>query len=507
MSVNLDFLLASTKVTHSAADPQLRVESLSCDSRKVTPGTLFFALPGTKANGAEFVAQASEKGAIAIVSQAALEACALPIITVPNARAAMADMATAFHGRPADSLKVMGVTGTNGKTTTAFLVKHLLDADHRRCGLIGTVKYSIGDEEIEAPRTTPESLELQDLLARMIAVGSKAVAMEVSSHALVQDRARGIGFDAAVFTNLTQDHLDYHKTMASYFEAKAALFENTANQKGKKGRAVINVDDRYGRNLAERFAKKMSVITYGLGVSADFRATDIRFDATGSKYNLSAKGRSYLVRMPLIGSFNIYNSLAALAAASTMGMELRAAVTALADAPQVPGRLERVPAKRNFSVFVDYAHTDDALRNVLRTLRELQPTRLITVFGCGGDRDRAKRPLMGAAAEEYSDWSILTSDNPRTEDPARILADIRKGLRRSNHQEIPDRAEAIRAAVQMAGPGDIILIAGKGHEAYQEFADRKIAFSDVSFARRAIEEKRVEIEKPKPRLQDERRER
>lgn len=498
MSVPLATLLAATKVTHTTADPQTRVASLCCDSRKAEAGSLFFALPGAKADGAKFVAQAAEKGAIAIVSQAALEACAQPIVTVPDARAALADMAAAFYGRPADALKVMGVTGTNGKTTTAFLVKHLLDADHRRCGLIGTVKYCIGDEEIDAPRTTPESLELQELLARMVAAGSKAVAMEVSSHALVQQRARGISFDAAVFTNLTQDHLDYHKTMADYFEAKALLFESTATQSGRKGRAIINLDDRYGRTLAERFAKKMSVVTYGLGVAADFRATDIRFDATGSTYHLKAKGRSYLVRMPLIGSFNIYNSLAALAAVSAMGMELRAAVTAMADAPQIPGRLERVPAKRNFSVFVDYAHTDDALRNVLRTLRDLQPARLITVFGCGGDRDRAKRPLMGAAAEEFSDWLILTSDNPRSEDPLRILADIRAGLRRGNHQEIPDRAEAIRAAVQMAGPGDIVLIAGKGHEAYQEFADRKIAFSDVSTARRAIEEKRIEIEESRP---------
>lgn len=499
MSLPLATLLASTKVTSSAADPQTRVESLSCDSRKVTPGSLFFALPGAKADGAQFVAQAAEKGAVAIVSQAALEACAQPVIMVPNARAAMADMAGAFYGQPASALKVMGVTGTNGKTTTAFLVKHLLDSDHRRCGLVGTVKYCIGDQEIDAPRTTPESLELQELLGQMVAAGSKAVAMEVSSHALVQHRTRGIGFDAAVFTNLTQDHLDYHKTMADYFEAKALLFENTATQAGKKGKAIVNADDRYGHRLIERFTKKLPVITYGLGANADFRATDIRFDATGSTYHLKAKGRSYLVRMPLIGSFNIYNSLAALAAASAMGMELRAAVTAMANAPQVPGRLERVPAKRNFQVFVDYAHTDDALRNVLRTLRDLQPARLITVFGCGGDRDRAKRPLMGAAAEEFSDWAILTSDNPRTEDPLRILADIRKGLRRSNHQEIPDREEAIKTAVQMAGPGDIVLIAGKGHEAYQEFADRKVTFSDVATARKAIEAKRVEIEQPEQR--------
>ncbi len=499
MSVPLATLLAATTVTASNTDPQTRVESLCCDSRKAAPGALFFALRGAKTDGTQFAAQAAELGATAIVSDAALGACARPCIQVPDARAAMADMACAFFGHPAASLKVMGVTGTNGKTTTAFLVKHLLDADHRRCGLIGTVKYCIGDTEIDAPRTTPESIDLQRLLAEMVAAGSKAVAMEVSSHALVQHRARGIAFDAAVFTNLTQDHLDYHKTMDAYFAAKALLFENAAAQKGKKCRAIINIDDRFGRRLEERFAKKLTVISYGLGANAGFRATDIRFDATGCTYHLKAKGRSYLVRMPLIGSFNIYNSLAALAAASTMGMELRAAVAAMAAAPQVPGRLERVPAKRNFQVFVDYAHTDDALRNVLRTLRELKPSRLITVFGCGGDRDRAKRPLMGAAAEEYSDWSILTSDNPRTEDPLRILADVRAGFRGTQHEEIPDRAEAIRQAVQLANAGDIILIAGKGHEAYQEFADRKVPFSDVSAARRAIEEKRVEITEPEAR--------
>ena len=494
MSEFLLKLLDATEIIESNADPQTRVESLCYDSRRASPGVLFFALRGTRLDGAKFVAQAAEKGAVAIVSDAALPACASSLVRVPDARAAMADIAAAFHGHPADKLKVMGVTGTNGKTTTAFLVKHLLDADQRRCGLIGTIKYCIGDTEIDAPRTTPESLDLQELLARMLDAGNKAVAMEVSSHALVQHRARAIEFDSAVFTNLTQDHLDYHKTMEAYFEAKAALFEGLTKQSKKKARAIVNIDDRYGHLLSERFRRRISVITYGQRVGSDYRATDVRFDATGSEYHLEAKGRSYLVRLPLIGSFNIYNSLAALAAAASMGMELRSAVASIAKAPQVPGRLERVPAKRSFQVFVDYAHTEDALRNVLRTLRELRPNRLISVFGCGGDRDRAKRPLMAAASEEFSDWSILTSDNPRSEDPADILSEMRAGLRTNRHEEIPDRTDAIRRAVTLAGPGDIILIAGKGHETYQEFADRKIPFDDSAVARRAIEEKRVEIE-------------
>lgn len=494
MSARLSDLLAATVITDYDADPLMRVESLCYDSRQCKPGALFFALRGAKEDGSKFVAQAANQGAVAIVSDAALTACAHPSIQVPNARIAMAEMAAAFYGRPADSLRVMGVTGTNGKTTTALLVKHLLDEDQRRCGLIGTIKYVIGGKEIDAPRTTPESVDLQDLLSQMAASGSKAVAMEVSSHALVQHRARGISFDAAVFTNLTQDHLDFHKTMENYFEAKALLFEGLAQQK-KKGRAIINIDDRYGKFLADRFEKQITVITYGQGVKADFRATDVKFDATGSSFHLNAKGREYLVRLPLIGAFNIYNALGALAAANAMGMELRAAVKAIADAPQVPGRVERVNARRSFQVFVDYAHTDDALRNVIRTLKELKPRNLITVFGCGGDRDKAKRPLMAAAAEQYSDWVITTSDNPRSEDPLQILADIRKGLRGKRFEEIPDRAEAIQKAVQLAGPGDIVLVAGKGHETYQEFAGgKRIPFDDVAVARRAIEAKRVEVD-------------
>jgi UDP-N-acetylmuramoyl-L-alanyl-D-glutamate--2,6-diaminopimelate ligase len=489
--MRLNALLQSAGLPAGLADPE--ITSLCYDSRRVTPGSLFFALPGQKADGAEFVKQAVANGATAVVAGAYIADAGCPVVQVPDARAVMADIAAAFHGHPDRSLKCAGVTGTNGKTTTAFLIKHLLDSASLRCGLIGTVKYVVGGEEIPAPRTTPESVDLQELLAGMRDTGGRAVAMEVSSHALVQKRVRGIAFDAAVFTNLTQDHLDFHRSMEEYFDAKALLFEALVAQTAKKGRAIINADSRHGRQLIERFGKQLKLQTFGQGVAADFRASAIRFDAAGARFQLDARRKSFLVRMPMIGLFNIYNALGALAAAAACGVELRAAIAALATAPQVPGRLERVPAKRNFQVYVDYAHTDDALRNVLRTLRELKPARLITVFGCGGDRDRAKRPLMAAAAEELSDWTVITSDNPRREDPEAILRDVEAGLRGAQYDKITDREAAIRHAIGLAQSGDIVLIAGKGHENYQEFADRRIPFDDVAAAGQAIAYKKTDI--------------
>ena len=489
--MTLNELLQASHLDCVLADPP--ITSLCYDSRQAEPGALFFALPGAKADGAQFARQAAERGAAAIIAQCPVEDAGCPVVLVPDARAAMADVAAAFFKHPDRTLKCVGITGTNGKTTTAFLTKHLLDAAGLRCGLIGTVKYLIGDEEIPAPRTTPESVDLQKMLAQQRDAGGRAMAMEVSSHAIVQHRARSVAFDAAIFTNLTQDHLDYHRTMDAYFEAKALFFEAVAAQANKRPRLIVNADDRFGHRLIERFGKKAKLVTFGRGVHADFRASSVRFDANGATFHLDARKKSYLVRMPLIGLFNIYNTLGALAAASSCGVELRASVAALAGAPQVPGRLERVPSRRNFQVFVDYAHTDDALRNVLRTLRELSPARLITVFGCGGDRDRAKRPLMAAAAEELSDWSVLTSDNPRREDPEEILRDVQAGMRGTGFETIADREAAIRHAVNLAAPGDIVLIAGKGHENYQEFADRKIPFDDVAVAERAIADKRTEV--------------
>jgi UDP-N-acetylmuramoyl-L-alanyl-D-glutamate--2,6-diaminopimelate ligase len=316
--------------------------------------------------------------------------------------------------------------------------------------------------------------------------------MEISSHALVQARVRGVEFDAAVFTNLTQDHLDYHKTMEAYAEAKALLFSNLAAQPRKKGKGVINIDDRHGALFANRFASAIPVITYGLGAKADFRASNVRIDFHGTSYQLDANGRSYLVRFPLIGQFNVYNSLAAIAAAFAMGVDVRTSVMSLATAPAVPGRLEAVPAQRQFKVFVDYAHSPDALVNVMKTCRELNPARLIVLFGCGGNRDKTKRPKMAAAVDQHADYAIVTSDNPRKEDPLAIIEDIKPGLVRGNYEVIVDRKEAIFKAIAMAQPRDIILLAGKGHETYQEFADRTVPFDDVAVASSALEGRRTE---------------
>jgi len=488
--MKLNALLQSAGLRTVLADPE--ISGLSYDSRTTGPGSLFFALPGGKLDGMGFARDAVARGAVAVVGANDPGDLGVPVIPAENPRAAMGALAAAYFQNPAAALRCVGVTGTNGKTTTAFLTQHLLDAAGLSCGLVGTVKYVVAGEDIPAPRTTPESIDLQSLLAQMRDTQDRSVAMEVSSHALVQHRVDGVSFDAAVFTNLTQDHLDFHQTMEAYFDAKALLFEKLASQTGKKGCAIINADDRYGHRLIEKFSKRVKTVTFGRGVNAGFRASAIRFDANGTIFQLDARKKSFLVRLPLIGLFNVFNALGALAATTACGVELRASVAALAHAPQVPGRLERVPAKRNFQVYVDYAHTDDALRNVLRTLRELQPARLITVFGCGGDRDRAKRPLMAAASEELSDFSVITSDNPRREDPEAILRDVEAGMKGARFETIADREAAIRRAIDLAQPGDIVLIAGKGHEKTQEFADRKIVFDDVTVAERAMASKRTE---------------
>ena len=329
--------------------------------------------------------------------------------------------------------------------------------------------------------------------------------MEVSSHALALDRVRGVEFDAAVFTNLTQDHLDFHRTMDAYFETKASLFTGLRDQKKKKGRAIINSDDRHGEKLADRLSRDMEVITFGVGRDAQFRAGDVKMDFGGTTFQLTAVGKNYLVRMPLIGMFNVYNSLAAIATAHALGVSVRKAVQSLAVAPAVPGRLQAIVAQKPFRVFVDYAHSDDALTNVLRTLRELNPARIIVVFGCGGNRDRAKRPKMAAAVDALADHAIVTSDNPRKEDPIAIIEDIKPGFRRLRPDCVPDRKEAIYHAIAMAQPRDIILLAGKGHETYQEFADYTVPFDDAAIAASALSS-RSEIEPPPPRLPRENRE-
>jgi UDP-N-acetylmuramoyl-L-alanyl-D-glutamate--2,6-diaminopimelate ligase len=470
------------------------VESIAYDSRRVQKNTLFVALKGEKVDGHNFVAEAIDRGASGIVTEREEKHARATTVVVEDSREALADLAATFYQRPARRLKMAGVTGTNGKTTTTFLIKHICEKAGLRCGLIGTVRYEIGERILPAVRTTPESLEVQELLAQIADAGCKAAAMEVSSHALAQERTRGLEFDVAVFTNLTQDHLDFHGTMENYFEAKVKLFTGLPLQKTKKKTtAVVNADDHYGQLLVGRIGKKTPVVTYGMGVNADFRASNYRMEFGGTSYQLDAKGKSYLVRVPLIGRFNVANSMAALAAANSLGVGLREAVLSLGKSPQVPGRLEAVPAKRQFQVFVDYAHTPDALLNVLKTLRELQPKKLIVVFGCGGDRDRQKRPLMARVVDQNADYGIVTSDNPRKENPDAIIAEVEKGFRSRHYEKISDRTEAISRAIALAQPHDIVLIAGKGHETYQEFADYTIPFDDVQVARRALEDHPVEF--------------
>src|SRR5438477_5208996 len=381
------------------------VESIAYDSRRVQRNGLFVAIRGEKSDGHQFLEQAIEKGASVIVAEREISSPRATCLVVDHTRPALADLATTFYGAPDRKLKMAAVTGTNGKTTTSFLIKHICEKAGLRCGLIGTVRYEIGERVLPAIRTTPESLDLQELLAQIANAGCRAAAMEVSSHALAQDRTRGLEWDVAVFTNLTQDHLDFHGTMESYFDSKAKLFTQIGNQqKKRKPIAVVNVNDRYGEQLLNKIDKRVGVITYGMGARADFRASNYRVEFSGTSYQLDAGGKSYLVRVPLIGRFNVANSVAALAASNALGINLRDAVLSLGKSPQVPGRLEIVPAKRQFQVFVDYAHTPDALRNVLKTLRELEPRRLVVVFGCGGDRDRQKRPLMGEMVDQYADY-------------------------------------------------------------------------------------------------------
>lgn len=470
------------------------IVALTVDSRAVGEGTCFIAIPGNVTDGNRFVPSAIESGAAAVVSEqpctAQAEKAGVVWMQVKDAHEVAGLMGAAWNEHPSQHMKVVGLTGTNGKTTTTFIIHSIFKKVWQRAGLIGTVYCDNGAEKTESKLTTPGAVDLQNLLGEMVGNGCRGVAMEVSSQALSQKRPAGVEFDVAVFTNLTQDHLDYHHTMEEYFMAKASLFEQMATQpKGKKKPvALINQDDAYGRRLIEMFSSRLNVKTYGFSVGADFRMLTHNVSARGSEYELVCKGKSYLVRVPLIGRFNMYNSLAALAAAVCAGVPVREAVAALADCPQVPGRLEQVANRCGVQAFVDYAHTPDALENVCRTLKELSTRRLITVFGCGGDRDPGKRPLMGAVASRLSDICIVTSDNPRTEDPEEIIRQVLAGMP-AGTEAIADRAQAIRAAIELSRKGDIVLVAGKGHENYQEINGVRNDFSDAVWVRRALMDK------------------
>lgn len=466
---------------------------LTDDSRRVIPGCCYVAVKGTQFDGHSAIAGAISAGAAAIVAETPCteEAAQAGIcwVQVPDSHQANGMLMSAWNDFPAQQLVVLGVTGTNGKTTISYLTNAIFRAVWQRAGLIGTILYDNGAERKPSHNTTPGCAELQQMLAEMVKNGCRAVAMEVSSHALHQHRTTGTDFRVGIFTNLTQDHLDYHGTMEDYYQAKKQLFNRMAANKAVKSVAVINIDDAYGRRLAEEMRPLMKVRTFGMAKDADFRAEPKIVSLKGSQYELIYNNKSYLVRTPLIGEFNVSNSLAALAGAVAAGVNIRDAIACLAQSPQVPGRMELVSSVNNVQCFVDYAHTPDAVENVCRTMKQLcRQGRVFTVFGCGGDRDRTKRPLMGEAAARYSDVCIVTSDNPRSENPETIIDEILPGIPRDKQHRITDRAEAIRAALQLARPGDCILIAGKGHENYQIFAEETVSFSDAAVVQKYYEE-------------------
>ena len=463
------------------------IKSLAYDSRRVEPGTLFFAVRGEKADGHDFIPQALERGAAAVVSERPAPAdLAAKWVRVPRIRRALAEASRTFYGRPDLKLQLIGITGTNGKTTTAYLLESIFRAAGIPTGLFGTIEYRFGGRTLAALNTTPESLDLLVCFAELVGTGGKAAVMEVSSHALAQERVWGLHFAVGVFTNLTQDHLDYHKDFEHYFAAKQRLFEGLGG--GPPDLAVINVDDEWGRRLLDLpFARRM---TYGMNSGADVRPKEFHQNHAGLRAIVQTPVGALEIESRLVGRANLANLLAATATAVGMGMEAAKVREGIAALAVVPGRFERVDEGQPFLVVVDYAHTDDALRNVLKTARELTPKRLITVFGCGGERDRTKRPLMGEAAGLLSDHVVLTSDNPRNEDPLLIMNDVLVGLQKAGkpHGLEVDRETAIRKALEMAGEGDVVVIAGKGHETYQILKDRRIPFDDREVARRTIRE-------------------
>ncbi len=489
--MNLSDLIDSIHVKSLSGTLDVEVTGVFYDSRQVIPGGLFCAIEGGGFDGNDFIDSAIERGAVAIISGKPYPAeFSTTWLHVGDPRKAMAVAASNFEGQPSTEMPVVGVTGTNGKTTTTFLIHHLMQSILHRAGLIGTIHYATGEEMVEAPHTTPESPDLQRLLRDMRHADCRGVAMEVSSHGLSQQRVAGVAFDVGVFTNLTQDHLDFHGGMEAYFASKQLLFEQMDADSRKEGVALINVDDSFGDRLSKKHFQRLKVYTFGRSANADFRASDFQSDLNGTEFKLSFKGRSFLVKTPLIGAFNVYNAVAAIASANAVGMNLRETVSKMASAPQVPGRLEAVGDRQiNYRVFVDYAHTPDALTNVLETVRDLRPNRIIIVFGCGGDRDVTKRAPMAAAAEAGSDFCILTSDNPRTEDPEQILSDAAKGFLDTTHEVIEDRRLAIKRAIRLAEARDIVIIAGKGHEAYQEIDGVRHDFDDRRIAVGLIREK------------------
>ncbi|KFN10126.1 UDP-N-acetylmuramoyl-L-alanyl-D-glutamate--2,6-diaminopimelate ligase [Paenibacillus macerans] len=472
---------------------ELACDGIAIDSRKVQPGDLFICLPGHTVDGHDFARQAADKGAAALVVERWLDDCPLPQLKVKDSRLAMSVLGNVFFGFPSRRLKVIGVTGTNGKTTTTYLIERILEDQGRSTGLIGTIQRKFAGRTYPMSGTTPESLELQRYLHEMAEGGAAYCVMEVSSHALDQGRVKGTHFRTAVFTNLTQDHLDYHNTMEEYRGAKGLFFSRLGNNyplnPDERSYAVLNADDPASSYFAKQTAAE--TVMYGVENEADVRASDISVTAKGTSFHVDTFQGSADISLRMVGKFNVYNALAALAAALLEGIPLERIKASLEAVKGVEGRVEAVDEGQSFAVIVDYAHTPDGLENVLRTVNEFAKGRVICVFGCGGDRDRTKRPIMGRIAAKYADHVIVTSDNPRTEDPDAILSDIEQGLigdgvDRNRYELIVDRREAIQKAIEMASREDVVLIAGKGHETYQLIGTAVLDFDDRIVAKEAI---------------------
>ena len=469
--------------------PDLPIRSLVYDSRRAEPGALFIALKGLKAAGADYAADALDRGAVAVVSEQP-QTVGAPWIQVTDARTAMALLAAEFYGHPSRAIPVVGITGTNGKTTTAYLLRAIFEGAGKKCGLLGTVTYSLGELELPASRTTPEAPDVQRMFRQMVDAGCGACVMEVSSHALALRRVDGTRFAAAVFTNLTRDHLDYHGDMESYFSAKKRLFDMLP----PGAPSAINMDDPRGEALRKASARP---VTYAIGKPADVTPGPLSLTVHGLDFDVRTPAGPVHVTSRLVGRPNVSNILATVATAVSLEVPVPAIERGLAALRGVPGRFELVSDPTDeVIVVIDYAHTDDALRNLLETARPLARRRLVTVFGCGGDRDRTKRPLMGAVAARLSDMVVITSDNPRSEDPARIIDEIKRGVPPASDRDsvsivtIVDRREAIEFAIRKAQPGDLVLLAGKGHETYQEIGGRVLPFDEREIARAALERRR-----------------
>ena len=461
---------------------QIRLEGLDYDSRRVKPGYLFFAFPGTRSDGRQFARDAVERGAAAVASESpAPDSFAAPWVEVEHGRQALALSSGNFYRHPDERISLTGITGTNGKTTTSFLIDSILRAAGKTTALVGTIEYHLAGRVLRAVNTTPESLDLSRLFAELEREGGTHATLEVSSHGLALGRVYGLQFHTALFTNLTRDHLDFHHTMEEYFAAKQMLFAGAGASPPRW--AVLNRDDEWCRRLA--LAPQTEALWYGLGPGATVRARHISSNLQGLRFEVQYRNLRFTVESPLPGRINVYNILAACGAGLTYDLAPDVIAAGIAQCRAVPGRFERIDEGQPFGVVVDYAHSDDALKNTIAIARGLEPKRIITLFGCGGDRDRSKRPLMGQVAAENSDLVVLTSDNPRSEDPLAIMNDALVGIRRTDvpHVVEPDRATAIARAIKEARPGDIVILAGKGHETYQVLKDKTIDFDDREVAR------------------------